>query len=108
MGIQNGNSECLKSFHSDVQDGCDCGHLEILQTTAPAISCQFELKIGVMHWRDTDISELLKSFHQMASTLEMQIGHSRNVVEGIRETWGFSIAKFVPFRYPSWLSRWPS
>ena len=51
---QHGDSELLKSFRSDIQDGRHGGHLEILQTSPPK-PCPIELKLDGRHHRDIEI-----------------------------------------------------
>ena len=47
------DSELLKSFCSLIQDGRNCGHLEILQTTSPPKTVGgIEPKIDGRHWRN--------------------------------------------------------
>ena len=44
-----------KSFPSDIQNGRQGGHLEILQTTSPPKPCPIELKLDEKHESGTEI-----------------------------------------------------
>ena len=49
-----GDLELLKSFRSDIQDGRQGDHLEMLQTTSPPKPCPIELKLDGRHHNKQD------------------------------------------------------
>ena len=79
-----GDSNLLKCFHSNIQDGCHGSHLENLQTTSapkPKVRLNQNLMGGIeATWQ----------------------------LPGIGAKWIFRIVKILLFWYPRWPAWWPS
>ena len=106
------DSELLKSFHSDIQDGWHGGHLEILQRH---LLPNHKLDWAETWWEASERhrdAELLKLFHSdiqdgcqaaiiiyFKQHLPNHVGLNRNLMGSIWATWRFRIAKIVTFAW---------